>query len=62
MELRYVGPHDGVEMRLPDGGRQTVPFNGKFEATGAQAEELLATGDWHRWSDSKTSTQTQKEG
>lgn len=64
MELRYVGPHDGVEVVLTDGGTKTVPFNGKLEVTGEQAEELLARPDWQRWTNTseKTTSSTGKEG
>lgn len=62
MELRYVGPHDGVNIDLADGTRY-VPRNGKLEVSGEVAEELLSrSDDWHRWSTTseKTTTSTRE--
>ena len=39
--LTYVGPHDGVELMLPDGGIATVARGDHLETTPDHAAALL---------------------
>lgn len=52
-KVRYVGPHDVVEVRLPDGSSVTVEQNHQVELpeelVGNSAHGLLAqAGNWER--------------
>lgn len=44
--LVYDGPHDGVEVVMPDGRRLTVMRGGEEEFPKQVADDLVAQGTW----------------
>lgn len=52
MRVIYTGPHDGVEVRLPDGTMLTVERGGELVTTDGHGAALLEqTGNWQHAKD-----------
>jgi pyruvate/2-oxoglutarate dehydrogenase complex dihydrolipoamide acyltransferase (E2) component len=47
MKLVYTGPHDAVDVVLPNGASQIVPYGGQGDFPKQVAESLLEQGDEH---------------
>ena len=53
MKLRYVGPHDAVEVALPNGATTVVARGGEADFASEVGKSLAAQGDEH-WQAPKT--------